>query len=151
MANSDVLEAFKTLAEESTSFSASFLDEVGNLISAIGVPLSQGDDYLLSFSVGYIEQEIKNSCNVNEVPEGLYKVAVELIVARFLSAKKSKHEVDADLLDFSPILKELSEGDTKQVWDTSTGSSAEQRLDALIALLNDGRNQFVTYRRIRWW
>ena len=88
------------LAEESTSFSADFLEEVGNLISAMGIPLTDGDDYLLSFSAGYVEQEIKNACNVSEVPEGLYKVAVGLILARFLTAKKAKlTEADAEALD----------------------------------------------------
>lgn len=139
------------LAEESTSFSADFLEEVGNLISAMGIPLTDGDDYLLSFSAGYVEQEIKNACNVSEVPEGLYKVAVGLILARFLTAKKAKlTEADAEALDFTPMLKELSEGDTKQVWDTGSGSSAVQRLDLLIGALESGRSQFITYRRLKW-
>lgn len=139
------------LAEESTSFSADFLEEVGNLISAMGIPLTDGDDYLLSFSAGYVEQEIKNACNVSEVPEGLYKVAVGLILARFLTAKKAKlTEADAKALDFTPMLKELSEGDTKQVWDTGSGSSAVQRLDLLISALESGRSQFITYRRLKW-
>lgn len=151
MANADLIEAFKALAEESTSFSADFLEEVGNLISAMGIPLTNGDDYLLSFSAGYVEQEIKNACNVAEVPEGLYKVAVGLILSRFLTAKKAKlAEADLEALDFTPMLKELSEGDTKQVWDTGSGSSAMQRLDLFIAALESGRNQFITYRRLKW-
>ena len=151
MANADLIEAFKALAEESTSFSADFLEEVGNLISAMGIPLTDRDDYLLSFSAGYVEQEIKNACNVAEVPEGLYKVAVGLILSRFLTAKKAKlAEADLEALDFTPMLKELSEGDTKQVWDTGSGSSAMQRLDLFIAALESGRNQFITYRRLKW-
>ena len=146
----DVGEAFVTMAEDSTSFSASFLQEVVDLISALGYTLTTGDDYLLSFSAGYVEQEIKNACNVAEVPEGLYKVAVGLIVSRFLTTKKAKHEVNASALDFSPMLKELSEGDTKQVWDTNSGSSPEQRLDLFIAALESGRSQFITYRRLKW-
>lgn len=151
MANADLIEAFKALAEESTSFSADFLEEVGNLISAMGIPLTDGDDYLLSFSAGYVEQEIKNACNVAEVPEGLYKVAVGLILSRFLTVKKAKlAEADLEALDFTPMLKELSEGDTKQVWDTGSGSSAMQRLDLFIAALESGRSQFITYRRLKW-
>ena len=147
----NVAESFVTLAEASTSFSADFLQEVTDLISALGYTLTVGDDYLLSFAAEYVEQEIKNSCNVAEVPEGLYKVAVALILARFLSAKRSKLTAEElDGMDFSPVLKELSEGDTKQVWDTNSGSSASQRLDLLIAQLESGRSQFVTYRRLKW-
>lgn len=146
----DIGESFVTMAEASTSFSASFLQDVIDLISALGYTLTTGDDYLLSFSAGYVEQEIKNACNVAEVPQGLYKVAVGLIVSRFLTTKKAKHEVDASALDFSPMLKELSEGDTKQVWDTGSGSSPEQRLDLFIEALESGRNQFITYRRLKW-
>lgn len=146
----DLGESFVTLAESATSFSASLLQEVVDLITAMGIVLTEGDDYLLSFSAGYVEQEIKNACNVPEVPEGLYKVAVGLIVARFLSAKKAKKQVAADTLDFTPMLKELSEGDTKQVWATDSGSSAEQRLDLFISALESGRDQFITYRRLKW-
>ena len=146
----DLGESFVTMAEVSTSFSASFLQDVVDLVTAMGYTLTTGDDYLLSFSAGYVEQEIKNACNVPEVPKGLYKVAVGLILSRFLTTKKAKHEVDASTLDFSPMLKELSEGDTKQVWDTSSSSSAEQRLDLFIAALENGRNQFITYRRLKW-
>lgn len=151
MADIDLVEAFTTLAEESTSFSADFLSEVTDLISALGYTLTTGDDTLLAFSAGYVEQEIKNSCNVTEVPEGLYKVAIQLIVAKFLTMKRNSLSAETiDSFDFSPILKELSEGDTKQVWDTSSGSSASQRLDLLIAQLESGRSQFVTYRRLKW-
>ena len=147
----DLGEAFVTLAEQTTSFSAAFLSEVTALISALGYTLTTGDDTLLAFSVEYVEQDIKNSCNVAEVPEGLYKVAVGLILAKFLSMKRSKLTAETlDSFDFSPILKELSEGDTKQVWDTNSGSSASQRLDLLIAQLESGRSQFITYRRLKW-
>ena len=145
------IEAFIALAEQSTSFSADFLQEVGNLISALGYTLTSGDVYLLAFSAGYVEQDIKNSCNVTEVPKGLEKVAVELIVARFLAAKRNSFTAeDLEAFDASPLLKELSEGDTKQVWDTNSGSSASQRLDLLIALYESGRTQFITYRRLKW-
>ena len=147
----DVGESFVTIAEASTSFSASLLQEVLNLISALGYTLTTGDDILLAYSAEYVEWEIKNACNVPEIPEGLYKVAVGLILSRFLSGKRSKLTAEeVDSLDFSPILKELSEGDTKQVWDTSSGLSASQRLDLLMAQLESGRNQFVTYRRLKW-
>ena len=144
-------DTFVTMAEGSTSFSASFLQEVIALIQALGFTLTEGDAVLLAYCAEYVEQEIRNACNVPEVPEGLYKVAEGLIVARFLTAKKAKKEVDAETLDFySPMLKELSEGDTKQVWDTSTGSTPEQRLDLFIRALEDGRSQFITYRRLKW-
>lgn len=147
----DLVESFADMAEEKTSFSASFLQEVTDLISALGYTLVTGDDFLLAFSAEYVEQEIKNSCNVAEVPEGLEKVAVGLIVSRFLSAKRSKMTAEElDGLDFTPALKELSEGDTKQVWDTNSGLSASQRLDLLIAQLESGRSQFITYRRLKW-
>ena len=147
----DLGEAFVNLAEQTTSFSASFLSEVTDLISALGYTLTTGDDTLLAFSAGYVEQDIKNSCNVAEVPEGLHKVAVGLIVAKFLSMKRSKLTAEEiDSFDFSPLLKELSEGDTKQVWDTNSGSSASQRLDLLLAQLESGRSQFITYRRLKW-
>lgn len=147
----NIIDSFITYAENSTSFSASFLQEVVDLIVALGVPLTTGDDDILCFAAEYVEQEIRNSCNVSEVPEGLWEVAIHLIVARFLTTKKGKlSQEDLEALDFTPMLKELSEGDTKQVWDTNSGLSVSQRLDLLITLFNQGKNQFVTFRRLKW-
>lgn len=147
----DLVQSFLDMAESSTSFSASFLQGAADLIAALGYTLTDGDDVLLAFSAEYVEQEIRNACNVPEVPYGLYPVATELIVARFLTAVKGRlTEAETAALDFTPILKELHEGDTRLVWDAGSGSSAAQRLDLLIAHLESGKSQFVTYRRLKW-
>ena len=63
------IEAFITLAQQSTSFSADFLQEVGNLISALGYTLTTGDVYLLAFSAGYVEQDISTLSGNQEIEE----------------------------------------------------------------------------------
>lgn len=134
-----------------TTFSADFLDDVGKLLASIGYALTDGDEWALGFCVQKIEWEIKNACNVPAVPDGLYKVAAGLVVSEFLLAVKARSgELQADSLNFEPALKELSEGDTKQVWFENSASSGEQRLNTFIAACQQGRSQYITYRKIRW-
>lgn len=133
-----------------SAFSAAFLRDVGELINSLGYEMADGDDWLLGFCTQKIEQEIKNSCNVTEVPMGLFNAAKGLIVAEFLTAKIAKGELSGQPLNFEPVLKQLQEGDTNQVFATDSVQSAEQRLNQFIALMNAGRSQFITYRRLKW-
>lgn len=149
---SDRIEVYVQRVQNLSTFGAAFLYDVFKLVESLGITMTDGDCWLLGFSVQQIEQEIKNSCNVSSVPFGLFKAASGLIVARFLSAKRAKDGMSAEMsaLNFSPVLKELSEGDTKLVYAVDSTTSPEQRLDQFLGLLESGRNQFVTYRRIRW-
>ena len=120
------------------------------LISYAGCTLAESDETVLSFIEQKTEWEIKNNCNIAEVPEGLWHCASCMIAAEFLQAKKAAGTLSGESVDLPGLLKQLQEGDTNIVFATDAASSAEQRLDLFIKALRDVRKQFVTYRRLKW-
>ncbi len=133
-----------------TAFSAAIRPIVEGILTALGCAAQQGD-VLLSFCVWKTEQEIQNACNVSEVPEGRYSAAAGVIICEYLTAGKAAGTLDMDHLDLeSPLLKELDEGDTKQVFATDSLSSGEQKLDLFIASELGKRSQYLRYRRLVW-
>lgn len=128
------------------------LEAVKQRLGAFGYEVKDSDEMLLSFSVQKAENTVKNECNVLQVPEGLFNIAVDMAVGEFLLAKKTFAPDDIAGLDLDITVKQIQQGDTNTVFAVGEGSqTAEQRLDTLIQhLLTGGREQFSCYRRLRW-
>ena len=121
-------------------------------LESFGYEVKSCDEFSLPFYVEKVTNTIKNDCNVNEVPEGLMNIAVDMAVGEFLSAKKTFSPDDLGNLDLSVMVKQIQTGDTNTVFDTGGSTSTpEQRLNSIINyLLNYGRSEFSSYRRLRW-
>jgi hypothetical protein len=104
------------------------------------------------FVIDKVANTIKNACNVSNIPEGLYQVAVDMVCGEFLLAKKGSGELQGFEMDLAQaVLKQVQEGDTNVTFGVESSLSPEQRLNAAIDyLINYGKNQFVTYRRLKW-
>lgn len=129
------------------------LEAVKERIQSFGYEFQAGDDAILAFCIGKVENTIKNDCNVQEVPEGLFHIAVDMAAGEFLSAKKTFAPDSLSGLDLSGFaVKQLQEGNTTTQFATGEGTQTdEQRLDSLIQyLLTYGLDQFSCFRRIRW-
>lgn len=134
-----------------TSFSAEFALDVLKLLDAIGYPMREEDVWLLGYCVQMVDWEIKNACNIQKVPEGLYKVAQGLIVASFLDRLSARGVLTkSGELSFDGAIKRLQEGDTNIEFVTDSTTSDEQKLKQFIADCNRGREQFIRYRRLAW-
>lgn len=147
---SDRIEQYVQNVENVQNMGAAFLREVFKLIQAIGYTMTEGDSWLVGFCVQKTEQEIKNACNVQSVPNGLYKCAIGLVVADFLTMKKASGNLDAEALNLEPVVKSLQEGDTEISYATETVMSGEQRLTMFLNACYQGREQFACYRRLKW-
>jgi len=115
--------------------------------------ITANDTAMLEFEIEKVTWTVKNDCNVSEVPEGLMDIAIDMVCGHFLQAKKTTSPGDlSDLIDFdSAVIKEITAGDTKTVWENSGTKSSEQRYDAFCDyLINYGRDEFSCYRRLRW-
>lgn len=128
------------------------LDSVIERLASFGYAVTEADSWVIGFLIEKVENHIKNSCNILSVPEGLYQIAVDMVVGNFLFEKKA---VDADSLtgiDLSAVVKQIQEGDTNVSFAVGEGSKTpEQRLDAVISwLMTYGEKDFVTYRCISW-
>lgn len=133
-------------------FGAVFLQDVEQLLTAMGYTSQTGDDWLKGFCADKVVERIKNACNVANVPDGLYYTAVALIVAEFLTLKiGTGATAGLTNLNFEPVLKQLQEGDTNMVFAVDVNSSDSAQMLGLLNLLKStAEAQFVTYRRIRW-
>ena len=149
---SDRLEALIQTIQNVSSLGASFVYDVGKLLESFGYTLQDGDDWLLGFCIQKVENNIKNEGNVSSVPCGLKKVASQMVIGEFLFAKKGIGQLQGLNIDIDAAVKQIQEGDTSVTFAFGNGSmTPEKRLDLLIAfLMQNGKEQFVHYRRLRW-
>lgn len=126
------------------------LEDVKMRLESFGYTVTDADSWILNFIVQKVENHIKNECNISSIPDGLYDIAVDMVVGEFLLSKKSTGQLTG--FDLSAAIKQIEEGDTSITYAIGSGDSTpEQRLDALISyLMNNGKNEFVSYRRVKW-
>ncbi len=128
------------------------LDMVRERLESFGYVLNAGDEALITFSIQKVENTIKNDCNVLSVPDGLINIAVDMAAGEFLMAKKTFSSGDIAGLNLDYAVKQIQAGDTNTVFATGEASmTPEQRLSHLIThLLTHGRDEFSSYRKLRW-
>lgn len=124
-------------------------DKAVAMLTALGVA-GAADDPLLDMVLTNVQWRIKNLSNLSEIPEGLESLAVSMAVGEYLNMKKVSGQLDG--FDLDAAIKQIQEGDTNTVFAIGDGSSTpEQRLDALISYLINGRTrEFYRFRRLVW-
>lgn len=124
-------------------------EDVVALLDAFGV-MGATDDPLLDFIISTVTERIKNETNQPAIPEGLNRLAVEMVAGQYLSLKKGSGQLEG--FDLEAAVKQIQEGDTNTVFAIGEGNTTpEQRLDALINYLMNGRTrEFIKYRRLVW-
>ena len=123
--------------------------DVVALLDAFGVT-GAADDPLLDFIISTVTERIKNETNQPAIPEGLNRLAVEMVAGQYLSLKKGSGQLEG--FDLEAAVKQIQEGDTNTVFAIGEGNTTpEQRLDTLINYLMNGRTrEFIKYRRLVW-
>jgi len=127
-----------------------FIDKVYKRLGSLGYAITESDDWAISFAIQKVENNIKNSCNVTSIPDGLNQEAIDMICGEFLFLKKQSGKLEGFNLDAA--LKSVQAGDTTVTFAVGQGSmTPEQRLDALLSyLITKGRGEFACYRKIKW-
>lgn len=127
-------------------------DVVRDRLQSFGYDVQPQDDTIISFAIQKAENTVRNSCNINIVPDGLVEIVVDMAAGEFLMAKKTFAPDSLAALDLDFAVKQIQVGDTNTVFATGDGSlTAEQRLDRFINyLLTYGRDQLFRYRRMIW-
>lgn len=126
------------------------IEDVTARLDSFGYQVNDNDSWVLDFIIQKVENHIKNDCNVDDVPEGLYNIAVDMVVGEFLLNKKAAGQLTGFNLDSA--IKQIQEGDTSITFAIGEGDSTpEQRLDMLISyLMNYGKGDFASYRCFKW-
>ena len=130
-------------------YESGLTESVLKRLDSFGCVPTEGDAFIIGFSVQTVEQTIKNECNVSEVPEGLINVAVDMVCGEILSMKHRSGQLELSALELDGAIASVNVGGASVSFDNN--SSDESKLNALIlALKNVGRGEFACYRKIRW-
>ena len=124
-------------------------NDVEKYIESFGVQLTPDDSFLLSEAIEKVRYYIKNRTNQDEVPEGLKYLWINRSVGEFLNFKKVMGKLDINGLNFGRIAKEISEGDTKVVFD-NTKTTGDKFEVFLSSMLTYGEDEIIRYRRFVW-
>lgn len=121
-------------------------------LTEIGYEVKESDSFSLTFCVEKVRSTIKNETNLQDVPEGLEHIAIDMAVGEFLLGKKTFTPDDIAGLDLTGVVKEIKEGDTTTSFGTGESTQTpEQRLTTYINyLLTYGKVEFSSFRRLKW-
>lgn len=140
------------MAEAKGAISAADMAKAAEeLLSAAAYAMQDADGVLLYICADHVAQDIRGVCNLRDIPEQLLPCAARLTAAQFLTAKRAAGDLSgfADV-DFSPAIKQIQEGDTNIVYDTSHTQSQAELLDGWISQLAACRRDLIAFRRLRW-
>lgn len=123
--------------------------DVINKIESVGYSVTDTDSFILEESIEKVRFYIKNKTNQSEVPLGLKYVWIDRSIAEFLIFKLKIGTLQIDTLKFDRIAKEISEGDTKVVYNETetTGGKFESYLTNL---RTTGEDEIIKFRRFVW-
>ena len=147
-----ILESIvNTINKEDTD--EEFIEKILRRLISFGYTPSEGDSWMITFCMQKVENHIKNSCNISEIPDELEEIEIDRICGEFLFAKKQSGQLNAENgFDVEMAIKQVQAGDTNVTFAVGEGSETlETKLNALISyLMNYGEGDFVCYRQIKW-
>lgn len=125
-------------------------DKVVKLLTKIGYTPTEEDDFLIDFSIDKVENDIKNYCNIGEIPDGLAYVFCYRVCGEFINAKKNSGSLEMQNMKINTaFVTSISMGDTSTSF--SDKNSGENRINSLISyLLTTGQDSINAYRCIKW-
>lgn len=124
-------------------------EDVVKTLKSVGYEVVDTDLFLLEQSIEKIKSYIKNKTNQNKVPEGLKHIWIDRSTGEFLYFKKSLNQLELKGLDFDRVAKEISEGDTKVVYE-DTKTTGDKFEVYMTYLMTRGEDELLRYRRIVW-
>ena len=146
--NEMILASIQTIMKNS-SLSESFYEAVLNRLVSFGYDLKEDDSFAVCFAIQKIENNIKNSCNTTDIPDGLFHVAVDMVCGEFLFTKKQTGKLELADLDLNGAITQIHEGDVTVQF--ASGSSDEEKFNSFLNyLLHNGEGDFVCYRQLKW-
>lgn len=124
-------------------------DDVIKTLKSVGYEVVDADLFLLEQSIEKVKSYIKNKTNQNKVPEGLKYIWIDRSTGEFLNFKKSLNQLNLNGLNFGRMAKEISEGDTKVVYE-DTKTTGDKFEVYMTYLMTRGEDELLRYRRIVW-
>lgn len=124
-------------------------EDVIKTLKSVGYEVVDADLFLLEQSIEKVKSYIKNKTNQNKVPEGLKHIWIDRGTGEFLNFKKSLNQLNLNGLNFGRMAKEISEGDTKVVYE-DTKTTGDKFEVYMTYLMTRGEDELLRYRRVVW-
>lgn len=147
----DIVEKLLTsiLSKNITNLSEPFIKAALNRLIYLGYEIKETDDWQICFCIKKVENHIKSYCNILEIPEGLYEIAIDNICGEFLFSKKQSGNLEISNLDLSNAVRRIQEGDTTV--EFSENQSDSEKLDIFINnLIKKGESDLICFRKLKW-
>ena len=126
------------------------VEQVKEVLCALGYSAADGDEALVMLCCRRVEEEIRNACALQEVPDGLREFAAWLGAAEFLNAKLTTGSLEGyEGFEYGAV-ESLREGDVQLSFHADAGMTPEGRLRAFIDGVRGGMKACSAYRRLRW-
>lgn len=126
-----------------------FNEAVLKRLSSFGYEVTNEDDWMIQFASEKVANNIKNSCNVVSIPDGLFHVAVDATCGEFLLAMKQTGRLNLSDLDLNGVVTSIKEGDIQV--NFASGQSDEEKLNSFLNyLLHAKDGELVCYRKLKW-
>ena len=147
-------EIIRTLIDAIDSYMTSslpdtFYELVFRRLETFGYEVKVADAFGIAFSVQKSELNIKNDCNIADIPAELYPTLCDRACADFLAVKYQTGKLALADIDLDGAITSISEGDTSITFDKSA-SDAEKFHALLVTLSASGRGNLECYRQIKW-
>lgn len=130
------------------------LTEVKNRLHSLGISVSSepgnADEVIISFSIDKVTNHIKNQTNLDQIPEGLFQIAVDMVIGEFLFSKKSMGLLKIETLDFGLIEKQVQAGDTNVTFAVDASLTPEAQFNAFVKHLRHEDTSFSKFRVLTW-
>lgn len=147
-----IIESIITIINQENA-DEEFIEKLLRRLNSFGYTPSEADSWMITFCMQKVENHIKNSCNISEIPDELKEIEIERICGEFLFSKKQTGQLNAENgFDVEMAIKQVQAGDTNVTFAVGEGSETlETKLNALISyLMNYGEGDFICYRQIKW-
>lgn len=128
---------------------SSIAENVMERLVSFGYIPTDGDSWVIAYSIKGTVNHVLNEINHQKVPEGLTEVVVDMICGEVLNAKFMSGQLEMNSLDLDGMIQSVKEGDT-QVNFSAEGSD-EMKLKNLLSWLIQGKGcDLLCYRKMRW-
>lgn len=124
------------------------LNDVIDRLSGLGFSVTQQTEDDITFAINEACERIKTETNLNEVPEGLRYVWIDMAAGAVLRDKLAAGQLGPEL-DFSGEAKRITEGDVTV--ELNTAASGAAHFNEMIERMADPpKAVFAAYRRLKW-
>lgn len=126
------------------------IQDIVTRLSAIGYTTTSGDTELITLLLSDTETDIKNDCNIPDIPEELESVVENRVVGRFLEAKSVNGSL-YDTLNIQFAAKKILEGDTTIEFAIPDNQTPYSTMQSYIKNMKEyGKRQIAAYRKLKW-